>query len=509
METTFLTELLALSIVTAGLATLLGLLSHGGLGALFLGLPAGLACGLSLGGFELYGRTGLLIGVLLAALGGYSLGNMFGKRRGGLFVALLWLGYCAACAVGYLAADWRGWLTITLPSVALFWYSLWRFSGRLLPIERESWWLLRDLWRRMFDRRPLDDDEQRQRRQRYQSFRSLLTFTAGTNYPYYVVEHGKPQERVGGNPFGRLFAGPGIIITNPHEVAVVTDGMEIKETSPPGLVFTGKFDRVDQIVDLRTQLKVFDVEALTKDGIRIQVPTFVIFKINAASQRVGEFWVDGDGDEGSGGAIFQAVRASLVEESKRQSWEDLPSTVATPILRDIISEYECDDLCARDLPSWHPHEDIPFEVIKRELASRLGVAMAERCGGVQIIAASIGNLMPIDSSVMRQRIDNWRTEWERMMMIQKGEGATEALRLISQARAQGQAEVIHILTQEAEHLEDVDKDVLADVLILRLLEALDDMARRPSVQPLLSPEATEMMERLRRTAEESSSTLPQ
>jgi len=134
--------------------------------------------------------------------------------------------------------------------------------------------------------------------------------------------------------------------------------------------------------------------------------------------------------------------------------------------------------------------------------------MAERCGGVQVIAASIGNLMPIDSSVMRQRIDYWRTEWERMMMIQRGEGATEALRLISQARAQGQAEVIHILTQEAEHLEDMDKDVLADVLILRLLEALDDMARRPSVQQLLSPEATEMMERLRRTAEGSSSTLP-
>ena len=545
METTILRELIALSIATTALTTLLGLLNQGVVGGLFLGVPAGIACSLCWGGFKLYGRTGLLAGVLLAAIGGYFLGKMFGERRGGLFVAFLWLGYCAACAVGYWAAGWVGWLTITLPSLMLFVYSLWRFSGRLLPIERKSWWLLRDLsrillrrlrrlsclcrigallwlglWRlsgRLLTQQTrkqcrgllrdrlrrlrrlsgqLREEEQRERRHRYQAFRALLTHSLGTNYPYYVVENGELQKRVDGNPFRQLFAGPGIVITNPHEAAVITDGMEIREIDPPGLVFTGRFDRVDQIVDLRTQLKTVNVDALTKDGIRIQIFTFVFFRIRAILPDPKEFWAEDDTEE----AILQTLRTRPVDGAERQNWDVLPGLRARLVLQDIIGEYNFDDLCARDIPSWYPPEGIPYNAIMRDLTTRLTQVMREECPGIKIIGAGIANLMPADPGAMQQRTQNWRTEWVRRMTIQRGEGAREAMQRVAQARALAQAQVIRILTREAEQLEGIDKDVLADVLTLRLLEELGDMARSPSVQQLLSPETTETMERLRRTA---------
>ncbi len=503
METTILRELIALSIATTALTTLLGLLNQGVVGGLFLGVPAGIACSLCWGGFKLYGRIGLLIGILLAAFLGYFLGRMFGKRRGGLFVAFLWLGYCAACAVGYWAAGWVGWLTITLPSMVLFWYSLWRFSGRLLPlqIQRRPRWLRRYLLRRLFAPHQIDNQVQRERHYRYQSFRALLTYSSGTNYPYYVVKGGKRETRVDGNPYGQFFAGPGIVITEPHQAAVITDGMEVKEIAAPGLAFTGLFDRVDQIVDLRPQLKAFYVEAFTEDGIRIRVLAFAFFKIRAHPQQQGRFWVDGESDQ----AILQVMRAQPVEEAERRDWDDLVPMTARRILQDIISQYRCNELCAGDQPDWLPHGEIPWEVIRREFAAQLTNAMAAKCEAIQILGAGIANLEPVERGVMQRRIENWRTEWTRKMMIQMGRGETEAMRLISQARAQGQAEVIRILSKEAEDMDTVDKDILADVLTLRLLEALESMARRPPVQQLLPAEATETMKYLRRAIGEGSS----
>jgi hypothetical protein len=443
METAIL-ELAALSMATVALAAFLAFLGNGVMGAFLLGLAASVASGLCLLGFKWGGQAGLLVGVLLVALVGGVLGSKIGKRRGGLFVALLWLGFCVACAIGYWAAGWVGWLTITLPSMVLFWYSLWRFSGRLLPlqIQRRPRWLRRYLLRRLFAPHKIDDQVQRERHYRYQSFRALLTYSIGA----------------------------------------------------PGLTFTGLFDRVDQIVDLRPQLKAFYVEALTEDGIRIRVLAFAFFKIRAHPQQQGRFWVDGESDQ----AILQVMRAQPVEDAERRGWDDLVPMTAQRILQDIITQYRCNELCAGDQPDWLPHGEIPWEVIRRKFTAQLTNAMAAKCEAIQILGAGIANLEPVERGVMQRRIENWRTEWTRRMMIQMGEGETEAMRLISQARAQGQAEVIRILSKEAEDMDTVDKDILGDVLTLRLLEALESMARRPPVQQLLPAEATETMKYLRR-----------
>ena len=83
------------------------------------------------------------------------------------------------------------------------------------------------------------------------------------------------------------------------------------------------------------------------------------------------------------------------------------------------------------------------------------------------------------------------------------------MRWISEARALGQAEVIRILSKEVDCVDSMDKDILADVLVLCLLEALESMARRPSVQQLLPPEATETMKYLRGAIGEGNSTKAQ
>jgi len=509
MEEAIWIELGALSAATVALAVVWGFLGNGGprkgwMGALFMGIAASVACSLCLLGLKWGGWAGLVIGVLLVAVLGGLFGASLGKRRGGYFMAFLWLGYCASCAVGYRWAEgWPGWLTITLPAVALFWYSLWRFSRALLPLrtKRQRLWLPRDLWRRVFGPQ-FSEEEKRARRHRYLAFRALVTYSMGTNYPYYVTEDGKPDERVGGSPFRQFFAGPGIVITKPHQAAVITDGMRIKEIAPPGLAFTGLFDRVEQIVDLRTQLKAFDVEALTQDGIRVRTLTFVVFKIRSPDLPPGKFWADGT----SAKAVLDAMRARPVEDDEQREWDELVPMVATRILQDIISQYHFDKLCARDKPSNLSPGEVPREVIKAKFAGRLREAMEAKCPGIQIIGAGFTNLEPVNEDVMQRCIETWRTEWMCKMMDRMGEGAAEAIRHITRARALGQAEVIRILIREAERMDTADKDILADVLTLRLLEALEELARRPSVEQILPPEATETMKYLRRVMGRSDTT---
>lgn len=374
------------------LAGLLGFLSDKQVGAMFLSMLAACASLACLIGFWCLGWDGLLIAVFIVAVLGYQLGRRFGKHRGGLFVAFLWYCYCAACAAGYWRAGLLGWFTITLPGVLLFCYSLWRLSEQLLPIHRQSWQLLRDLWRRMIEPRPLDNDEQRQKRQRYQSFRALVTCYLGTNYPYYTVEDGQPVKRIDGNPYGRFFAGPGIVITEPHQAAVITTGIEVKEIAAPGLTFTGLFDGVDQIVDLRPQLKAFDVEAVTRDGIPIRVLCFVHFKIRTRDLPPGRFWTDDESRE----AIFQLVHAQPVGQVERRYWDDLAPMVAARVLRDIIGRYQSSELCGHDRPDRTADEEILRKKILREFSAQLTDAMATRYKGVQILGADIANVERAD-----------------------------------------------------------------------------------------------------------------
>jgi hypothetical protein len=222
----------------------------------------------------------LLLGILLSGILGAMLLGGFIRSRNRRFIAGVWYAYCALCIAGHLGGGWIGLLTITLPAVIIFWIGLYRLSAHLLPLRG-----------RLGTTDGKDrsgksaQHTKRDREERFQAFKSLITFSLGTNYPYYFVKDGKAEKRVEGNPAGRFFAGPGFVYTDCSHAAYVTSGILVRGVLEPGLSFTGLFDLEPKIIDLRPQLRAFPVDALTTDGIPIQVLAFAIFQIHPGHKR--------------------------------------------------------------------------------------------------------------------------------------------------------------------------------------------------------------------------------
>jgi regulator of protease activity HflC (stomatin/prohibitin superfamily) len=389
----------------------------------------------------------------------------------------LWLGYCSLGIFGYLAGGWLGLLTITLPSLVIFWAGLYREARYILP--------LRD-----------NGSGQRNGDEHRQAFRALFTFTLGTNYPYYFVQDGEVETRVKGNPYGQFFAGPGIIITPPDHAAYVTDGIHVRGVFRPGLTFTGRFDQEPKVLDLRSQLRAFQVEALTRDGISVRVLVFMPFRVHTAGREArlrGAFPF-------RPGAVYDIVAGELVERHRRKEgggskheWDkSLVPTLVTPIVRDIIGKYSVDELC--DIPERDPRQEIVGEMLKR-----VRPLLLER--GIELVGGGISNLLPQDDDLMQRRLANWRTRWEQRIMRMMSEGKAERTQQIELARAEAECEIVLRLAQAVEAGGANQRGTEA-AMALRFIDCLGEIVSESETQWPLPRNVIQTLDDLRGELEE-------
>ncbi len=457
-------------------ATALGYFMNKLAGAVILFLLSTIATTICFIGALLYGQLGLISAIAAIAVLAVVVGSRLSGRRGARCVSLMWIGYCIFCAFGYQTNGAVGLITITLPSIVLFWVCVYFAAQQSLPIGHSV-------------------------SHRLLAFRALLTYTLGTNYPYYDVKNRRVTLRVRGNPFRQFFAGPGIVMTSCDHAAVIVDGTKIKGVNDPGFSFTGGFETIGEIIDLRTQLRAFSVEALTKDGLRVKVLTFVPFRIYAGSwPQLGKSFLF------QKSAIFQAAQGQLVEYSRAQKdgkvvetkqmhvWDERVSIVATRIIRQIISGYSFDDLCAPYQPQRNPRMEIA-ENFRFRLRDEL------RPFGIEVLGGGISNLLPVDSQLMQQRIDNWQAEWQRRITAEIGKGEAEYIRVVESARAQARAEMIRTISEGFERAGPIDKGIPTQVLAFRFIEALEKMSKTSAVEQAQVPSWTETVEAMRRAIE--------
>ncbi len=452
----------ALAVATIAAAFLLGYLSERSLsGAGLLGIASAIASGLCVAGLLLWDRLGLLAAVLLVTYLASRVGKSFGGERGSKAVPALWLAYCASCGIGYWAGGVLGLVTITLPSLLIFWGGLFGVSRHLLPLSDTG--------------------------QRTRAFRALCTYTFGTNYPYHVLEDRALKERVAGSPFGQLFAGPGIILTDPAHAPIMWDGLRFTRVGEPGLTFTERMEAIYQTVDLRPQLRSFSVEAITKDGIRCCVPTFIPFQLDARGQQPKL----GTAYPLAPDSVCKAVWQEPVEQGERHSWDQAVEIAATRLIRKIISAYECDELCPQHTPRRDPRSEITTDLVK-QLRHEL------QPSGIDVIGGGIGNLEPADPSIIENRIGTWREKWEHKITAVLGKGKALALEEVERAYIETQTELIDSIQNVVQSNPQIDTRMLTQLAALRFLEAMEEMACAPAIQAAAPSETGETVEYLRR-----------
>lgn len=405
----------------------------------------------------------VLITVLLLIVGALL------NARHYLIFGALWAWLWLALLRGYGRGGWLGVLLISLPAIVAPPIVLYLTSRYLLPLR--------------------DPDQQHR-----QAFKSFIAFILGTNFPYHVVhsrfwglDKVEQQMQMGGSPFNKTMPGPGVIISRCDHAPVVSDGVTFKDVRDPGLSFTGSYDAVPQAIDLRPQLRAFDVEARTQDGIGIKVLAFTPFQISRgrAIPQPGHSFPFRKKD-----AFLALHKAQRVEHTgKGQTperteallWDDLPQMLAKPILRDIIAQYRFNDLCA----PYHLRED-PRTEIAEAFKKKLKKALEPY--GITLIGGGISNLLPADKNrqeIFKQRIHNWRVHWVRHIMHQQAEGHRSRLRQIEKARAQAQIDVIRELSNRLARLQETKTVISSGEIVDLFIDMIKQMAARPTVRRLL------------------------
>lgn len=225
--------------------------------------------------------------------------------------------------------------------------------------------------------------------------------------------------------------------------------------------------------------------------------------------------------------VFKAIYAESRDPSTNtsESWQDLPAKVAAAHFRNMVSLYPYSYLYKPTKEVDYPlNQEFRPEFARRVrnqgiLAYRLvarkdGLPLAPgqawdaeeldtfptqrfqtskllRDRGIRILVATFPEIQPANPAVRQHLLDYWQAQWQRGEKHQLAYYDYEAIRLRAHTRVQSQASIVKSLTEILK-----DNTISTDMVVLRLMNALETFAREPSTGNLLPNETMSMFSNL-------------
>lgn len=267
-----------------------------------------------------------------------------------------------------------------------------------------------------------------------------------------------------------------------HLAIALGRGTGYARPAGPGYVRLNRGERVSHVVDLRRQVRRQDVEAFSRDGIRVETSIAVTFRVRDNDEEARPdvpFRYDTD-------CIFRLTYSDGVSADAEIPWSERIAPQAASLLVGEIARYRLDQLYRLAAP------DILDAVSLGDLVSRVNRQLDDQllhlfdCNRpedcpVEILSVSVGQLKPPDE-VVEQRIRNWQSAWERRKTLDEAESAAFEIREIQRARAKALAELIEHVTYNVEEMRNGDRETISKVLMLRMTDMLDRLIGDQRVQ---------------------------
>ncbi len=323
--------------------------------------------------------------------------------------------------------------------------------------------------------------------------RKALAMVVGffTSFPKstWMVVDGKVQSRIKGNSF--LGTGPGWVMTEPDNAVVLKKAANIGRVVGPGVVFTEEMEMAHSVVDLRQQIRITKVDAITRDGIKVRVPLASIFHIVP---------------DGNYRAVFAAAEVdpegkTPLEAHEARSWEELPLEIATYHLKQVVAQYSLDELY--DPPKGATA--IPRAIIGQQVRDAIRAPLMAK--GIQVDGGGVGNkIVPLDEKVTEQRIEHWKSRWIKERLAERGKAHARRFRLLTQIRNEAQTGVmLEVLDYIYNSITfDPNDPKFVAQFARRLLDNLREIASVPEVRSLVPDSAVLTLEDVHRLAREQS-----
>ncbi len=430
----------------------------------------------------------------------HRLGSEHGEDRWKKSTFLFWL----SIGIGWLIHSWMGILFLSIPFLVAYYAILQDIALVVVPVSN-----------------PEDKIEKRKRKHVF------LSYTWGTQSPMFIADDNtwkKIEPRISGDItwefsefpipfFGKLMERPGLIWTRSHQVATITGGTQFKRVENPGVCFTGRLERPEQIFDLRNQLRTDLIEVVSKDGVHFWARYFTAFRIDNEDWS-RDLYLDllKQNNKLSGARRLtyrtgsfpfshQRVQVTLgttstraTEESPLVYWDQWVMNLVEEQTRKVISQKKLDEM-------WRPANDHKFANALDEISKTLKAdcELPLRASGILLFAARVVNFQfsaPSNSEkpedvdpITRQQVESWVAEWERQRTEKLTKARTKALSLEQEARVFAESLLLNTVVDSLKKAQELDQNLPRHVIALRFLSAFQNYANAQTAEDDIANEA--------------------
>ena len=269
--------------------------------------------------------------------------------------------------------------------------------------------------------------------------------------------------------------GPGRIQVRNGYVAVTELNGRFHHILGAGKHTLERFEYVHDVLDLRLQERETKATGLiSKDGIPISMNIALQFRLatgGEAPSRAKPYPYDG-------AAVRRAAYSQTIhEDGTITRWEDAPLGMAKSHLARIISKHSVDTILSPpDEGSNHAIPTIPLLSIRNELNYRLKDSF--RLKGIELVDVQLSQVeLPTDVSA--QYIKYWQSLSNARIRLSLADGEATALEEKELAQAEAEMSMIQAILEGVQRAKYANNSAnMRDVVALRLVEALEKMARQ-------------------------------
>jgi regulator of protease activity HflC (stomatin/prohibitin superfamily) len=318
-------------------------------------------------------------------------------------------------------------------------------------------------------------------------------------YPLVIVKEGQVDARFRALPQARP-DGPGgpcrFVIQNDSAIIIERGGRRVAAVGPSSYV-AGRFEKMQQIIDLRPQTNTTTASVITRDGIPVKVQVGMTFRIRWRGEPTAETPYPADPD-----ALLQAAAAQAVVRPENgqpipRNWADRVGGSLDGTLRNIVARYRLDELLEPRDPDARPRSDLERNYTEELKKSASGM-------GAEVTEVRVGafEFDKVDSDIKRQWMDTWQSWWTGQTRVRQAQAEAGAIRTREMARAYAQLEMIGAITHEFQSVSG-DESIPVNLVTLRFVEVISQMAANPESAIFLPHEALQTLDGVRKMLREA------
>jgi regulator of protease activity HflC (stomatin/prohibitin superfamily) len=329
-------------------------------------------------------------------------------------------------------------------------------------------------------------------RERRRSFDHFMNFVTGQAGPVLFVRDGqligtKAELRRYGHGVALIDSVSAVVLEQAAAQAGWSRGARTAAGGPPlvraggpGIVFIRPGERIVKTLDLRTQARSMNVEALTGDGI--ECSTFVSVSFGLDPDPEGRRTQQPPSGERvmptetfNPHSAFRAVYGVALGEQQTVEWTELPLMVAAECFRIVLAEYRLDQLLRPTQPELGRLKEMKDKI---NATVKHAPVLAER--GIAVHSVGIGDLK-LPREVVNQRVRVWAANWQKVAIDREAAVQRQAITTFQDKQKETQTELFAELRQ----LLSANPDPLArDALWRILVRALQRASGDPQSQKL-------------------------